>query len=106
MFMKLRPFTAEEVGAVPAGPGIYIIYLADGTPFYVGRSLTSIHERLWNHVNCTGSRKVAEARNQGRLLKFEFQEMWSVEQAEAALIDRLGTRAYGNLRREIDPADR
>ena len=38
-------------------------------------------------------------------LDFEYQEMISVEQAEAVLIRELGTLNLGNLRREIDPAD-
>jgi len=104
MFHKLKPFTDRNVKAVPRGPGIYIIY-ADGEPFYIGRSTRDIHERLWKHFTRTGSRKVAEAVSQGIALEFEYQEMLSVEQAEAQLIHAFGTYKFGNLRRETDPVD-
>ena len=38
-------------------------------------------------------------------LAFEYQEMVSVEQAEALLIRELGALQFGNFRRETDPAD-
>jgi hypothetical protein len=39
-------------------------------------------------------------------LLFEYEELLSVEQMEAQLIDAFGTTRAGNLRRETDPADR
>jgi hypothetical protein len=46
-----------------------------------------------------------EALSRHEPLEFEYQEMISVEQAEAMLIRELGTIRLGNLRRETDPAD-
>jgi hypothetical protein len=84
---------------------VYIIYDSNGTPFYVGRSRVSIHDRLRCHAGRTGSKKVRDALNRGEKLTFEWEEMLSPEQAEAQLIFTLGALAAGNLRRETDPAD-
>jgi excinuclease UvrABC nuclease subunit len=105
MFRPRKPLVLANLLSVPDGPGVYIIYKADGTPFYVGRSIVSIHHRLSCHANRMGSRKVREALARGEKLTFEWEEMWSPHQAEAQLIDALGTRLAGNLRRETDPAD-
>jgi len=105
IFMKRVPFELTSVAAVPHSPGVYIIRLRNGTPFYVGRSRHDIHERLWKHITGAGSRKLKEALNRRTQLDFEYQEMISVEQAEAVLIRELGTMQFGNLRREADPAD-
>ena len=105
MFRKLEPFDLARVMAVPRASGVYIICKKDKTPFYVGRSRTNIFDRLWAHVNKRGSRKIREALEQGIPLEFEYQEMISVEQAEAILIKELGVLTAGNLRRETDPAD-
>ena len=105
IFMQLLPFDPASVAEVPRAPGVYIIRLRDGTPFYVGRSRQDINERLWRHVTGTGSRKVMEALSKHTPLEFEYQQMISVEQAEAMLIRELGTIPLGNLRRETDPAD-
>jgi hypothetical protein len=48
---------------------------------------------------------VKEAPEQGIPLQFVCEEIPDPEQAEAILIKELGTLAYGNLRRETDPAD-
>ena len=105
MFRKLQPFDPIRVRSVPHSPGIYILYLSNGTPYYVGRSRVDIYRRLWRHVNMTGSKKIREALEQGIRLDFEYQEMLSVQQAEAILIKELGVLRFGNLRREVDPAD-
>jgi len=105
MFRARKPLILSNLNGVPNGPGVYIIYRADGTPFYVGRSIISIHDRLCCHANRTGSRKVREALIRGEMLSFEWEEMLSPYQAEAQLIARLGTKPAGNLRRETDPAD-
>jgi predicted GIY-YIG superfamily endonuclease len=105
IFMQRLPFDPANVAGVPRAPGVYIIRLRGGIPFYVGRSRQDIHERLWRHVMGTGSRKVMEALSRHTPLEFEYQEMISVEQAEAILIRELGTSRLGNLRRETDPAD-
>ena len=105
IFMQRLPFDPASVVGVPRAPGVYIIRLRDGTPFYIGRSRRDIHERLWRHVTGTGSRRVMEALSRHEPLEFEYQEMISVEQAEAMLIRELGTIRLGNLRRETDPAD-
>src|SRR5664279_1825077 len=104
MFRPLRPFNRSSIGFVPPTPGVYIIY-QEGDPFYVGRSRVSIFERLWKHVNGLGSRRIKVALDQGIALTFEYQEMMSVEQAEALLIREMGVFKFGNLRRESDPAD-
>jgi excinuclease UvrABC nuclease subunit len=106
MFVMLKPFDAANVARVPNEPGIYLVYHTQpggAKPFYVGRSRVSMYQRLLHHLRGTGSRKIAAA-NKANLL-FEYQSMISVEQAESVLIRELGTLAYGNLRRETDPAD-
>lgn len=105
IFMKQLPFDSASVDKAPEAPGVYIIYLRNGPPFYVGRSRVNIRARLRRHVTRTGSRKITEALLKGTRLDFEFQDMASVEQAEAILIRGLGTITLGNLRRETDPAD-
>lgn len=105
MFRKLQRFEPAGVLSVPRKSGLYVIYKNDHTPFYVGRSRVNMFDRLWAHVNKRGSRKIKEALEQGIPLKFDYQEMISVEQAEAVLIKELGVLEYGNLRRETDPAD-
>ncbi|HLJ15030.1 MAG TPA: GIY-YIG nuclease family protein [Bryobacteraceae bacterium] len=105
MFRPLQPFEPANVTGVPHTPGIYIIYKKDGTPYYVGRSRVDIFNRLWKHVHKLGSRKITEALDQGIRLDFEYQQMVSIEQAEAILIKELGVLRFGNLRRESDPAD-
>jgi hypothetical protein len=84
---------------------VYIIYAPDGSPFYIGRSIVSIHARLYAHAAKRGSRKITEALNRGQKLSFEWEELGSPHQAEAQLIQALGTTKFGNLRRETDPAD-
>jgi len=105
MFRRLEQFQLTEVLLAPQQPGVYIIYFKDGTPFYVGRSRVSIHDRLWKHVRGKGSSKIKEALEKGTPFQFEYEEMISVEQSEAILIKELGVMAFGNLRRETDPAD-
>ena len=104
MFRELQSFEPRSVQKVPNQPGIYIIY-KDRQPYYVGRSRASMWDRLWKHVHKVGSRKIREALERGVKLEFEYQEMASVEQAEAILIENLGVVGFGNLRREVDPAD-
>jgi len=106
MFMMLKPFDAANVARVPNEPGVYVVYQTQpggAKPFYVGRSKVSMHDRLLHHLRGTGSRKIAAA-NKGNL-RFEYQSMISVEQAEAILIRELGTLEFANLRGETDPAD-
>ena len=105
MFRTARPFDVAGVMSVPHRPGVYVIYKRDGTPYYVGRSRVDMFIRLWKHLHGVGSTKIKAALNQGVGLDFEFQEMISVEQAEAILIRELGALHFGNLRRESDPAD-
>lgn len=105
MFRKLQPFDPIRVSAVPHTPGIYILYLRDGTPYYVRRSRVDISGRLWRHVNKVGSKKIRVALEQRIRLNFEYQETLSVEQDEAILIKELGVVGLGNLRREVDSAD-
>jgi hypothetical protein len=105
MFRPKKPLLVSNLGAVPNGPGVSIIHSADGSPFYVGRSIVSIHARLYAHATKRGSRKVTAPLNGGKELSFEWEELGSPHQAEAQLIDALGTTKYGNLRRETDPAD-
>jgi excinuclease UvrABC nuclease subunit len=104
IFSNKQPFNALNISLLPHFPGIYILYL-QGRPVYVGRSRVSVKDRLNAHVKCRGSRKVAELVQMQRLLDFECEEMMSPEQAEAQLIEMLGTTEYGNLRGETDPAD-
>jgi excinuclease UvrABC nuclease subunit len=105
MFRTIKPFDLAGVMAVPHKPGIYVIYKRDGTPYYVGRSRVDIFARLWKHLHGLGSMRIKAMLDQGVGLNFEFQEMISVEQAEAMLIKEMGVLRFGNLRRESDPAD-
>jgi len=105
MFRPKKPLQSDNLVHVPKGPGIYIIYLKSGDPFYVGRSLVNIRDRLSAHANRRGSRRVIEALERGERLEFEWEELGSPHQVEAQLIAALGTTKYGNLRRETDPAD-
>ena len=63
MFRPKKPLLVTDILSVPHGPGVYIIYAADGSPFYIGRSIVSIHARLHAHAAKRGSRKIAEALN-------------------------------------------
>ncbi len=102
MFRRKLPFDKANVRAVPCVPGVYIIY-KHREPFYIVRSRVDIHERLSRHLHGSGSQRVARENRSN--LTFEYQEMWSVEQAESILIDKLGTTQYGNVIRVTDPAD-
>lgn len=104
MFRPRMPLVPWGLAGVPESSGVYIIY-ADGSPFYVGRSIVNIHDRLYRHATGRGSQKVREALNRGDALTFEWEELLSPHQAEAQLIAALGTAVCGNLRRETDPAD-
>lgn len=106
MFMRRKPFTAINVSTVPKEAGVYIIYdRASREAVYVGRSRVSIYDRLNKHVTGLGSRKIAEVIRRRVELDFEYQVLGSPEQAEAQLIQALGTTRLFNLRRETDPAD-
>jgi excinuclease UvrABC nuclease subunit len=107
IFGFLRPFDESHVDRVPAMSGVYVIYERAG-PIYVGRSRVNIRGRLRHHLRGTGNRVIAQALRLGTglSLRFEHQTMISVEQAEAQLIEALGTSKFANLRRESDPADR
>ncbi len=105
MFRPKKPLQPDSLAGVPIGPGIYIISLVGGDPFYVGRSLVNIHARLSAHASKRGSRRVKEALDRGERLEFEWEELGSPHQAEAQLIAALGTMKFGNLRRETDPSD-
>jgi hypothetical protein len=107
IFGSLQPFDEFHVARVPAAGGVYIIYSLAG-PIYVGRSRVNIQVRLRSHLRGKGNRGIARAFRMGvgPFLLFEYQLMISPEQAEAQLIEALGTVKYANLRRETDPADR
>jgi len=105
MFGGKRNFDAVAVNAVPRGCGVYIIYKNGGEAFYAGRSTVNIHDRLQRHVSGHGSRKIREALQRGERFEFVFKELGSPHQAESVLITELGTREFGNLRKETDPAD-
>jgi len=98
-------FTENGLTHVPNCPGIYIIE-RNGTPYYVGRSRVSIQGRLQRHLAGTGSRMVATILGGSDRLTVEFECVGNMEQVESQMIDHLGTTAYGNLRRERDPARR
>lgn len=98
MFRPKKPLDVVNLGGVPRAPGVYIVYRKNGPPFYVGRSTTSIYDRLYAHASTRGSRKIREAILRSEELEFEWEELWSPHQAEAILISRLGTIASGNLR--------
>lgn len=105
MFRRKKPLMLANLGDVPHGSGVYIVYKKNGVPFYVGRSIVDIHNRLVAHTQRRGSRKIREALEQGEQLDFEWEELGSPHQAEAELIKQLGMLTAGNLRRETDPAD-
>ena len=105
MFRRKQLLWLANVRNVPDGPGVYIVYKRDGTPYYVGRSLVSIHKRLVAHAQKRGSKKIRDALIKGWQLVFEWEEMASPHQAEAQLIKQLGVITAGNLRQETDPAD-
>jgi predicted GIY-YIG superfamily endonuclease len=106
MFRRPEPLEIANIQLVAPKPGVYIVYRTDtGQPFYVGRSRVDIRQRLLRHRNGTGSRRIHDALLRGVKFIFEWEEMISVEQAEAELILKLGTVEFGNLRREVDPAD-
>jgi hypothetical protein len=102
VFRALLPFDDAALKKVPRGPGVYLLYKGI-LPFYVGRSRVDMRQRLWCHLHGCGSRKIAVEKKED--LYFEFRAMLSVEQAEAELIEALGTYGLGSLRRESDPAD-
>ena len=85
--------------------GIYIIFL-NRSPYYVGMSNSSIRDRLIAHFSGRGSSRIAGQLDRGNDLSYEWMCLDNPEQAEAQLIKELGTSTEGNLRREIDPADR
>jgi excinuclease UvrABC nuclease subunit len=105
MFRRKKPLLLTNLGAVPNGAGVYIVYKRNGAPFYVGRSIVNIHNRLVAHAQKRGSKKIREALLRGEQLDFEWEELSSPHQAEAQLITQLGAVTAGNLRRETDPAD-
>ena len=85
-FSPKHVFNLREIERTPTKSGVYEISDSAAT-IYVGRSRTSIRERLRNHFTGRGSRAIPE-------------------QAEAQLIRALGADRFANLRRETDPADR
>lgn len=105
MFKRKKSLVLANLNDVPSGSGVYIVYTKGGTPFYVGRSITNIHNRLVAHAQMRGSRKIKEALLRGEQFDFEWEELGSPHQAEAELIRHLGETLAGNLRRETDPAD-
>lgn len=105
MFRRKAPFDEIYVRDVPPDPGVYIVYELTGQPIYVGRSGTSIRSRLQAHLRRRGNKNISLALSYGVPLQFEYELMNSAEQAEAILIQELGTRQFYNLRRETDPAD-
>jgi len=96
-------FDRKNIGAIPRGSGVYIIYDLAG-PVYVGRSRVDIHSRLQSHFDGTGNRNLAFARRIGARssLTFTYCLLPSSEQAdvERLLIAALGVAEYANLRRE------
>jgi excinuclease UvrABC nuclease subunit len=106
IFRNLVKFDSTHVLNVPSAPGVYIIYNSLGEPIYVGRSRVNINDRLRKHVMGKGNRGIADLLTNSSDMWFEYSEMMSPEQAEAQLIAGLGTKAFGNLRGETDPADK
>ena len=99
------PFEITYINQLPEKPGVYIIYDMDSTPVYVGRSRSNVRARLLNHRRRRGNKVIRKALWWHTPFLFEWECMISVEQAEAILIRKLGTRTYCNLRYENDPAD-
>ena len=95
----LQPFDDFHIDKSPDKAGVYVIY-ESGTPVYVGRSRTSIRERLVAHRH---GRRNWFLRLVGPTASFEYSEMMSPEQAEAQLIRELKAKTYGNYRFETDP---
>jgi hypothetical protein len=98
VFTRAKPFTHDNISAAPNAPGVYIIYHRR-KPFYVGRSKTSIRDRLNKHFRFRGSRNVREKPNHE--LSFEAEALSNPVQAESFLIAALGVRERVNLRWEF-----
>ncbi len=106
IFRKLAKFSLEEIRKVPREAGIYLVYLDKSRkPFYIGRSRCDIRRRLLCHLKGTGSKRIREQLSRNISLKFEWEEMISVEQAEAELIKEFFSETMGNKRKETDPAE-
>jgi len=106
IFRKPVKLCIEEIRKVPKDAGIYLIYLDKSQkPFYIGRSRVDIRHRLLCHLHGTGSKRIREQLALNTPMKFEWEEMISVEQAEAVLIKEFFSDTLGNKRRETDPAD-
>jgi predicted GIY-YIG superfamily endonuclease len=115
----IQPFDQEHVdgdAVKKAGGGIYIVY-KDDKPFYAGRSMSSVYDRLYRHSRNIGSKAIA-AQN-GNRLTFEYtNDVMSIEQVEHELIkhwglykkrgtgEDLSKRTKGNLANVLDPADK
>lgn len=106
VFRPLARFEPAQVMAVPAEPGVYIVYHPHGEPAYVGRSRCNIRDRLQCHRAGRGNRLLAAALRGGGQLWFEYECLESPDQAEAQLIAAFDRDRLYNLRRETDPADR
>lgn len=104
-----QPFDEGHVSRAPASPGVYIIYDLAGA-IYVGRSGSSIRDRLYRHLHGSGNRNIARAVRVGAATSLSFcycVTLQSVQRdAEAYLIAELGAAQYANLRRESLPEDR
>ena len=87
IFFPPIPFDTDHVARVPRDSGVYIIWASGKEMLYVGRSRVNIRARLRAHLLDRGSKAVAKALRAGEDLTFEYEEMISVEQFEAWLID-------------------
>jgi excinuclease UvrABC nuclease subunit len=106
IFRKLKMFNREEIRKVPGASGVYLVYIKQSQkPFYIGRSRCDIRRRLFCHLNGIGSKRIKELLLKKTLLRFEWEELISVEQTEAILIRAHFNKCIGNMRKETDPAD-
>jgi len=106
IFRTLKILNREEILKVPRASGVYLVYINQSqTPYYIGRSRCDIRRRLLCHLNGNGSKQIKELLLKKKLLRFEWEELISVEQAEAILISAHFNKRIGNRRKETDPAD-
>jgi len=104
LWNRLQVFDESALKGVPSSEGVYVIDY-NMKPFYVGYS-NDLHRRLIEHLKKRGSRKINDGLKLGWSFSFTYAEIMSYQQAEAILLDNLGTIGLGNLRRETDPQDK
>lgn len=104
LWSRMLPFDEASLVRVPLHEGVYVIH-HDRRPYYAGYS-NDLRRRLTEHLKHRGSRKIREGMDRGWTFTFTYAELASYQQAEAFLLDNLGTVGLGNLRRETDPQDK